>query len=118
MLPHDIMLSDAVPWFAKSLLTWVCRWFFEDRGETACVPSPCIGAGSQLPYQDTSPGMGIFFKGAHMCGTKEDLPPEVKASAVCVIEGVSHAPPTPALAYSAIWAQRAVHCAALMLLAR
>ena len=71
------------------------RWFFEDRGETACVPSPCIGAGSQLPYQDTSPGMGIFFKGAHMCGTKEDLPPEVKASAVCVIEGVSHAPPTP-----------------------
>ena len=70
------------------------RWFFEDRGETACVPSPCIGAGSQLPYQDTSPGMGIFFKGAHMCGTKEDLPPEVKASAVCVIEGVSHAPPT------------------------
>jgi len=62
--------------------------------------------------------MGIFFKGAHMCGTKEDLPPEVKASAVCVIEGVSHAPPTPALAYSAIWAQRAVHCAALMLLAR
>jgi len=36
--------------------------------------------------------MGIFFKGAHMCGTKEDLPPEVKASAVCVIEGVSHPP--------------------------
>ena len=37
--------------------------------------------------------MGIFFKGAHMCGTKEELPPEVKASAVCVIEGVSHPPP-------------------------
>ena len=71
------------------------RWFFEDRGETACVPSPCIGAGSQLPYQDTSRGMGIFFKGAHMCGTKEELPPEVKASAVCVIEGVSHPPPAP-----------------------
>ena len=104
------------------------RWFFEDRGETACVPSPCIGAGSQLPYQDTSPGMGIFFKGAHMCGTKEDLPPEVKASAVCVIEGVSHPPPpTSHSGVAAICscmfshlAQRAVHrhCAALMLLAR
>ena len=58
-------------------------WFFTERGPTACVPSPCMGFN-----QTTSPNgtMSIFYRGAQMCGTDPDLPEEVKANAMCVIE--------------------------------
>jgi hypothetical protein len=58
-------------------------WFFTERGPTACVPSPCMGFN-----QTTSPNgtMSIFYRGAEMCGTDPDLPEEVKANAMCVIE--------------------------------
>ena len=60
-------------------------WFFEERGPTACEPAPCMNYN-----QTTSPGMSIMYKGAEMCGTKLDLPADVKASAICVIEGCKY----------------------------
>ena len=72
------------PTFRTDAVRKATEWFFEERGPTACDPAPCRDYN-----QTTSPGMGMFYRGAEMCGTRPDLPADVKANAICVIEGVN-----------------------------
>jgi hypothetical protein len=72
------------PTFRTDAVRKATDWFFEERGATACDPAPCRDYN-----QTTSSGMGMFYRGAEMCGTRPDLPAEIKANAMCVIEGVN-----------------------------
>eukprot|EP01044_Picomonas_judraskeda_P002992 COSAG03_NODE_232_length_10264_cov_2.708706_4_plen_658_part_00 len=72
------------PTFRSDAVRKATDWFFAERGPTACVPSPCMSSN-----QTTSTGMSMFYRGVEMCGTEPDFPADVKAGAMCVIEGVN-----------------------------